>query len=31
MVEWMRSFVDQAELDQLQERGVILEATEELR
>jgi hypothetical protein len=30
MVEWTRSFVDRAELDQLRERGVIPKATEEL-
>ena len=30
MVEWMRSFVDRAKFDQLRERGVILEAPEEL-
>ena len=30
LVEWTRSSIDRAEFDQLQERVVILEATEEL-
>ena len=30
MVEWMRLSVDRAKFNQLRERGVVLEATEEL-
>ena len=31
MAEWTRSSIDRAKFDQLRERGVIPEATEELR